>query len=301
MTDDQIPPLDVGAVSEPRALVERFMAPHVGRTRENHSYYLRWWLTWSDATGVDPIAATRTDIKRWLRYLHHDRGLTPNTARSHLTGVSSFYRWLGEVEYLEADPMRYVRRPRAPRRSGRIWLPRQELVDLLDAARLHPDPSASAAVLLALGGVRVGEASRLDVSHIGRHGDPITAYLRERKDGGSDTISLPTVSADAVLAAVDGRRHGPVLRTAIGTRMRTDTISSRLRTISTSAGIARVVTQHDLRASFVTFSLEAGVADADVMSSVGHSSCAATAYYDRTRGTIDRHAGHRLAAWLDSY
>jgi integrase len=82
------------------------------------------------------------------------------------------------------------------------------------------------------------------------------------------------------------QRRCPVLRNAIGARMRTDAIRSRLRAIATAAGVIRVITPHNLRSTVVTLSLGVGVPEAGLV--------------PQTQRVIDCQAGYRLAAWLDS-
>lgn len=61
---------------------------------------------------------------------------------------------------------------------------------------------------------------------------------------------------------------------------------------------SKPVHPHELRASFITLGMDAGVPLRDVQDAAGHANPATTRRYDRGRHSLDRHATYHLATYL---
>ena len=62
---------------------------------------------------VDPLAATRDDVERWLARTARDgRQLAANTRVTNYNDLASFYTWAEDVELVDRSPMRRIKRPR---------------------------------------------------------------------------------------------------------------------------------------------------------------------------------------------
>ena len=68
--------------------------------------------------------------------------------------------------------------------------------------------------------------------------------------------------------------------------------------LAKGAGIEKRVTPHSLRHSFITAALDAGVPLRDVQEAASHADPRTTMRYDRTRGSLDRHATFIVATFL---
>ena len=66
-----------------------------------------------------------------------------------------------------------------------------------------------------------------------------------------------------------------------------------------AAGVAKRITPHALRHTFLTMALDAGQAERDIAISTGHSDTRMVAYYDRGRDNISRNSTHAVAAWIE--
>lgn len=274
-------------------ILDGFLAPYRGRTLDNYMVYLRRWTAWC-GTRIDPADPRRSDIESWIGDMREE-GLTDNTIRSYLTGLSGFTSWLVAEGHLDRDPMTHVRRPVAPRAGSRAWLSPTELHTFIDAVQANPDPAVRAGLLIpALCATRPAETLGLNVPDIGERTDAgehgtvtrVTLTLRGRKGGGAtDTLTVPDVVGQAVRDAAGNRSRGPLLiSAATGLRMSQDTLRKHMRRTLQHAGIRRPgLTPYSLRHSGITIALEAGVPDRDVAAWVGHSSTAQMRVYDHLR------------------
>ena len=71
-----------------------------------------------------------------------------------------------------------------------------------------------------------------------------------------------------------------------------------VRKTARRAGIVKTVTPHTLRHAFITAALDAGVPLRDVQEAASHADPRTTMRYDRTRGSLDRHATYIVAAYV---
>lgn len=273
-----------------------FLARYGGLTRSNYTGHLRLWFQWCADHGVPVLEAKRAHIELFARHLEEERGLKRSTVAGRLSTVVGFYRfaWLDGV--IEHSPAAHVRRPKVEYASSTDYLTRTELADVISAAEARPMDLALVC-LLGLNGLRVSEATGIDIEHLGfDHGYHVVQITR--KGGAAATVPLSPRTSWAVQAIVAGRSTGPLLLTRTGSRMNRKAASRVVKRLARQVGIKKRIHPHSFRHSFVTLSLDAGVPQRDVQAAAGHKSSHMTAYYDRNRESVHRHATHALSAFV---
>jgi integrase/recombinase XerD len=282
------------------------------------------WLEYCAAAGADPITGvTRDHVNIYARMLDA-AGLAPSTKARKLAAVSSWYSWMCEDGVIGLNPAANTKRPKVQRAtSSRPGFDRLQGEAFLRAADEAKGPqrlrtSAMLAVLL-LTGARISEITGADVEDLTT--DRGNRALKvSRKGGPEQLLLLPPAAArrlDAYLAtrqdlshevaprghASSGRpkRH-PLFVTALGNRMNRRNVFTVIRRIGKAAGLPDDLIAklgcHTLRRSFITLSLDAGVALPVVQDAAGHADPATTRIYDRSRLGLDEAPGHALAAYL---
>jgi Phage integrase, N-terminal SAM-like domain len=142
-----------------RAAVAAFLGRYRGQTRLHTNSDLRIFLRWCDEQGLEPLAAGRTDIERYVRWLQEVRRFQPSTVSRRLSIVVGFYRVCVIDGLLPHSPADYVRRPRVPAESPTLGLGQLQFEALITTARLSTNPNDFALVaLLGLLGLRIFEA-----------------------------------------------------------------------------------------------------------------------------------------------
>ncbi|MGH3529890.1 MAG: tyrosine-type recombinase/integrase, partial [Pseudonocardiaceae bacterium] len=80
-----------------------------------------------------------------------------------------------------------------------------------------------------------------------------------------------------------------------GDRMDRHAADRMVKRLARRAGIAKRISPHSLRHSFITAALDAGVPLRDVQEAASHADPRTTMRYDRARGSLDRHATYIVA------
>ena len=112
---------DAGVVSSDQLVLRAATAAYLGRyrgqTRVHAESDLRIFLRWCTDQGIDPLAAVRVDIERYVRWLQDVRRFQPSTVSRRLSIVVGFYRVCVIDGLLQHSPADYVRRPTVPAES----------------------------------------------------------------------------------------------------------------------------------------------------------------------------------------
>jgi site-specific recombinase XerD len=284
-----------------RAAVAAYLGRYRGQTRLHTNSDLRIFLRWCDEQDLEPLAAVRTDIERYVRWLQEVRRFQPSTVSRRLSIVVGFYRVCVIDGLMPHSPADYVRRPPVPAESPTLGLGHLQFEALITTARLSTNPNDFALVtLLGLLGLRIFEACGASVADLGEeHGHRV---LRVRGKGGKVVlVPLPPAVSRAIDRAVADRDDGPILRNTLGGRMDRHAATRRLKHLAATAGIRMPrMHPHMLRHTFVTTMLDAGVSLRDVQIAARHADPRTTMRYDRARKNLDRHANYILAAFMAS-
>jgi integrase/recombinase XerD len=87
---------DAGVVSSDqlvlRAAITAYLGRYRGQTRLHTDSDLRIFLRWCQIQDLEPLAAVRTDIERYVRWLQEVRRFQPSTVSRWLSIVVGFYR-----------------------------------------------------------------------------------------------------------------------------------------------------------------------------------------------------------------
>src|SRR5919202_6691010 len=202
-----------------RAAVSAYLGRYRGETRLHTESDLRIFLRWCTDQDLDPLAAVRVDIERYLRWLQDVRSFQPSTVSRRLSVVVGFYRVCVIDQILPQSPADYVRRPPVPADSPTLGLGHLQFEALITTARLSANPNDLALVaLLGLLGLRIFEACGASIADLGEeHGHRV---LRVHGKGGKVVlVPLPPAVGRAIDRAVGDRDTGPILRNRLGARM----------------------------------------------------------------------------------
>jgi Phage integrase family len=123
--------------------------------------------------------------------------------------------------------------------------------------------------------------------------------LRVIHKGGKHAIVPLAPRTSRALGLYFGERtSGPLFLGALGGRMDRCAADRTVKRLARQAGIAKRISPHSLRHSFITAALDAGVALRDVQEAANHADPRTTMRYDRARRSLDRHATYVVAAFV---
>ena len=199
---------------------------------------------------------------------------------------------------LARTPTTCVRRPRVERLSPRGALSRGQVHDLLAAAeRLGAHPHGLCCVL-ALNGLRIGEATSLNVDDLDYDGlFPVLRFTRKGGRAGTAVLVRPTEAA--VTACIGQRVTGPLFVNRAGGRLDQRAAQRILdRAVSALHGRHPRVTPHVLRHSWTTLAIDAGVPHDQIQHDGGWADARMVSYYTHGRDQALRATTHSAAAYV---
>jgi integrase/recombinase XerD len=284
-----------------RLAVAAYLARFTGSSRRHTESDLRCYLSWCAQRDLDPLAARRSHLELYIRWMQEIRRFKPSTVSRRFSVTAGFYKTCVIDGLLQPSPAEHVRRPAVPPESPTLGFTHLQFEALLTAARQSTDPCAFALVaMLGLLGLRIFEATGADIADLGEeHGHRV---LRVCGKGTKVVqVPLPPAVGRAIDRAIGDRTGGPILLNSRGTRMDRHAATRRLRYLANAAGvqIARAH-PHMLRHTYVTTMLDAGVDLRDVQIAARHADPRTTMRYDRARKNLDRHPNYILAAYMAS-
>jgi integrase len=216
--------------------------------------------------------------------------------RHRIITINCFLNDIGQWGWSEAPPRRLVFPKDIPRRPQPLprYLPVDEDRRLTDALQRSPRTLAANALLLARAtGIRIGELIDLEldcVHEIPGQGAWLKVPLGKLKTERMVPLDTDTVAIVDRIAEVrspglplphprDGRRV-EFLLTHHGKRITNYTLRRELQRAATQAGLSRIV-PHQLRHTYATALVNAGVSLQALMALLGHSSAEMSLRYGR--------------------
>ena len=258
--------------------------------------YLRCVAAFARFFWRSPARMGTREVRAFLLDLA-ERGRAPATRVVYHAAIRFLYvETLGRPEVMATVPRPRVR-PRPPRNP----LTREEVAALLAQARPDPFTYMVVATLLATG-LRISECCALQVGDI----DSRSGFVHVRRGKGAKPRSVKLGERHLRLLRryweVEGppgpwlfpaqRLSGPGVVDArqrwASHAVNPDPVRNRLHRLTRLAGLQRSVTPHDLRRTYATWLLEAGVDLRTVQVLLGHASPETTARYTAVRPELIR-------------
>jgi site-specific recombinase XerD len=282
---------------EARVAVGAFLARYGPPTWAAYACDLRAWFAWCADHNLAAFGVQRPHVELWAREMEEVRGLAKATVGRRLSTVAGFYRVAVIDGHVEHSPLEFVRRPKISDESQTLGLDLMELGAFIAQGAAAGVTDHAVACLLGLLGLRVGEACNINIEDL--------AFERGHRTGtvlgkGSKLaiIPLPPRVARAVDQAASDRPGGPLLLSRSGRRLNRHAATRIVHRLARRAGIAKHISPHSLRHSFITAALDAGVPLRDVQIAARHADPRTTTRYDRARNNLDRHASYIVTAFI---
>lgn len=189
----------VAALTADDAAIATFLARYSGSTRPTYESAMRRFGAWCADVGITPLSASRAQLEMFSHWLADEQHLKPSTIAGYLSVLGSFYRIAVADNYLERDPMVFVRKPKVIYDEARtLGLDRMQLGKLIQHARAKCPKRAALVSLMGLLGLRVSEACSVRIEDfqeverghrvlrlVGKGGKPATIPLPPQ-DGKSE-------------------------------------------------------------------------------------------------------------------
>lgn len=259
--------------------------------REDMEAYLRW----AQRAGVDPLAPTYRQLRRYLAELDQAR-YARTTIKRHLSSLRTFFRWACVTGLAPADPASVLSapqgRPAGSRRScpTATWSACWPVYGPTDADGAPREQTAAqmrdAALLefLFSCGARVSEASGLLLSWVNFPEREVKVFGKRAKER---IVPLSRRGAEAMARYLEkarpellgDRQSDYFFVSNRGNQMKPDGIRKMFKRALAAAGLDESLSPHALRHSFATDLLEGGADLRSVQDMLGHASLTTTQIY----------------------
>jgi len=268
--------------------VERNLSPHTVRAYQRDMGEFTTFLESDQGKSLDEMVV-RIDqllLRRYLALLHKKNHRA--TIARKLASLRTFFRYLVREGVLQHNPAEALATPRQDH-----YLPKTLSVDeafaFLDSLN---GPSRLALrdralfELLYSSGLRVGEATSLDIGHADLHQGLVRVLGKGRKER---IVPLGQKARQALQDYLETRGaaqdRDPMFLNRFGGRLTPRSVQRSLRNYLLRTRILKQVTPHSLRHSFATHLLDAGADLRSIQELLGHVSLSTTQKY--TQVSVD--------------
>ncbi|MGC4952967.1 tyrosine-type recombinase/integrase [Actinomadura citrea] len=167
------------------------------RTRDGYIRDVSWWLTWTRAHGVDPLAAPARQADLYAAAMDA-AGLAPATRARRLAAAASWTAYLHRDGTAATNPFTGMDRPKADTRSSTRGAAMDEMGPLLAHARRHESPRTVAVLtLLVATAGRISSITGARLDGLGQHLG-YTVLDVPVKGGATQRIRLSAVAIEAL-------------------------------------------------------------------------------------------------------
>lgn len=241
---------------------------------------------WAARAKVDPLGATRRDMRRYLAELD-GAGCSRSTMNRRLSALRAFFHWLCLQGVLESSPVSSLQGPKMEKSLPRV-MSAGDMERLLGVYAESSDPcdvrNRALLELLYACGVRVSEASDLLCDGV----DFESGQVKVLGKGGKERIvPLYDAASRAMLRYRDEARgvlakKGPTpyfFLSVRGSKMNDNAMRLVFKDALARAGLDPSLSPHAVRHTFATDLLEGGADLRSVQEMLGHASLSTTQIY----------------------
>jgi site-specific recombinase XerD len=245
-------------------LDEKRLSSSPGTIRQ-YEHVLEGFRRFSDKP---PEAISRPEVVRYLNHVMFDKRLSRATASNILSVLKSFYSFMLENGYADANPTRGINNIRIDKKAP-VYLTVQETRDLIDTAVDRRDRILVS--MLYATGVRVSELVNIRKRDVDFDRNTIKVFGKGSKER---IVLVPAALIEDIrlyCAGVEGDSR------VFGLTPRT--VQRDIKTLARRAGIKKNVTPHKLRHSFATHMIQNGGSVVAIQKLLGHASLNTTQIY----------------------
>ncbi|WGL50626.1 tyrosine-type recombinase/integrase [Nocardioides sp. BP30] len=276
-----------------------FLARYTGQTYQNYRYHLDCWIQWCLRAGLDPLHdVQRVHVELYIRELI-EAGYATGTVHCRLAPVRGFYDMAVYDDLIFKDPTRGSRLPKITAKRKQPF-DRDDLRQLMAAAREISPRHHALVVMLSMLGMRISEACSIDVPDIYNQEGGYRVLRFVGKGNKPAAMAIPYQAIPVLEAQAGDRRDGPLLTTLDGRRCHRHTAASLVKVAAKRAGFAPDrVHPHLLRAAAITLLMDSGVGLREAQDFARHEDPRTTRkHYDLNRNDYGTQATHLLGARL---
>lgn len=271
--------------------VERNSSAHTIRA---YHIDLMDYTRWAAREGIDPLAATHRQLRRYLGELDCAQ-YSRTTINRRLSALRSFFRWSNVAGETDVDPASVLQGPKQQKSLPHV-IRSSDMVKLLTvygkrdavgkAREQSPSDMRNQALLefLYACGARISEASGLLTPNVDFASGQVKVFGKGSKERiiPLHDMAVSSLRAYALVARpklLRDRTSDYFFVSTRGNRMGTDAMRKMFKEALRLAGLDETLSPHDMRHTFATDLLEGGADLRSVQEMLGHVSLSTTQIY----------------------
>lgn len=290
---------DIALMDPTERMVMGFLAKYRGATLRAYQQDLRHYLGWCAQVRLNPLTAEEPHIELYVRWMQEEDRWSESTIARRVGTTCGMYRTAKRQRLIDHNPAEYIDRPGVDKaQQRRTFLPPVDLATLIKHVKKHGTAQEMAYIaLLALRGLRIAEACRLDISDFYEDGGYRLLRLH-RKGGKVVEMVVPQPIVPMLEAAIAGRTEGPILINRDGRRMNRVNGDAMLKRLARAADVSTDISNHSLRRSFATAAQARGVPLEQISKILGHASIETTRIYTLLDGGRHTDASGQVTGFI---
>ena len=226
------------------------------------------------------LSMSRQNAREFLYYLEGRKFSRRSLARK-ISAIRSFFRWLMREDKTRINPFELLSTPKLQKKLPNFLYKEEmeKLLDAIDTGKLQGKRDRALFELLYGSGIRVSEATKLNLSDLDLEGKEIRVFGKGRKER-IVLIGKYAVSAIKEYISARGKNQNKgVFHNLRGGRLTQRSVERSIKRYAKKAGIDKPITPHTLRHTFATHLLSYGADLRTVQELMGHSSLSTTQIY----------------------
>jgi integrase/recombinase XerD len=262
-------------------------------TRDAYRVDLRSWFHWCNVHQVDPLQATRANLRAWQ--IQEEQEKAPATVARRTATVRSFYRYLVQEDLLQRNPAEHLQTPKVSPDTHTSPLTPQQTARLLEVAKAHSATARRLVALLLGCALRVSEALQVTTEDVTTRDE----HRVLKVVGKGSRLRLVPLSPLVLELLAPFPDSGPLITGPRGGPLDRRNAARLLRTLEPLALIPpKQLTPHVLRHTAATLSLDSGAPVQKVADLLGHATPSTTMRYVQSREKLSGSAAYLLGSVL---
>jgi site-specific recombinase XerD len=275
-----------------RTTIDLKLAGYSPRTVEAYSYHVKNFINYFDK---EPKLISEDEIKRYFLFLKYKKKPCGSATAQAISGIKFMFEKTLDRDFKVFGIVKNPRGKKLP-----VILTRQEVRDVIRRIRVLRHKAC--ATLIYTCGLRLHEATTISPADI--DSKRMVVHIKDGKGKQDRIVPLPKTTLHILRAHYKNHRHLKYIFPAPGRGGYNETNSDRplpdssIQTVLKKAlrecGIIKNVSVHNLRHSYATHLLEAGVDIRIIQKYLGHKSIASTMIYTHLTPVISENVQEKV-------
>lgn len=274
------------------AITDLKLAGYSHRTVETYAWHINKFIQYFDK---EPADINEDEVKLYFIYLKDTKKLSPSATAQAISGIKFF---LQKTLHKDFRVFSFVRNPRGKKLP--VILTRNEVQKVLSLIRMLRHKACL--MLIYTCGLRLHEATSIAPADI--DSQRMFVHIKEAKGKKDRLVPLPTATLHILREQYKTHRNprfifpapgrGGIEEKTANRPLPDSSIQTVLKAALRQAGVIKKVSVHNLRHSYATHLLEAGIDIRIIQKYLGHKSIASTMIYTQLTPVISENVQQKV-------